>query len=183
MTKIKKQGRLRREPRPNINENIRAATVEVVDTKGQMLGKMPLSAGIALAREQGLDLFLISDKAPVPLCKILDYSKHKYLQSKKNREAKKQHQIIEIKVTKMRLNIGEHDYQTKLKNSQKFLEKGKKVRVELFFRGREIAHKDLGTELFQRISADLEEIGAPEGPPQLNGKNLSMVLAPTRKKC
>ncbi len=183
MKKPRRQGRLRREPRPNINENIRASTVEVVDHTGAMRGPMPLQEAIAIAKQNNLDLYLIAEKSPYPLCKILDYSKHKYLQSKRNREAKKQHKTIEIKVTKLRLNIGEHDYQTKIKNTAKFLEDGKKVKVELFFRGREITHKELGSELFNRISTDLENIGAPEKPPQLNGKNLSMVLAPVRKKC
>jgi len=172
----------RREPRPNINENIRVASVEVVDKDGKMLGIMPTSDAIALARKDDLDLYLISDKDSVPLCKILDYSKHKYLQSKRNREAKKHHQIIEIKGVKFRLNIGDHDYMTKVKRCCQFLETGKKVKVDLFFRGREIAHQDLGNALFNRITEDVSEFGKPDGKRSLNGKNLSMLLAPMRKK-
>lgn len=172
----------KRAPRPNINENIRATSVEVVDKDGQMLGVMPTNEAIALARNDDLDLFLIAEKSPAPLCKILDYSKHKYLQSKRNREAKKHHHIVEVKGVKFRLNIGEHDYTTKIKNCCKFLSAGKKVKVDLFFRGREITHQELGKELFDRIADDVKEFGGPDGKPSLNGKNLSMFLAPIRKK-
>lgn len=172
----------KRAPRPNINENIRASSVEVVDKDGKMLGIMPTSEAVALAKQDGLDLFLITERSPAPLCKILDYSKHKYLQSKRNREAKKHHHIIEVKGVKFRLSIGEHDYVTKVKQCCKFLESGKKVKVDLFFRGREITHQNLGKELFDRITNDVADFGKPDGKISLNGKNLSMFLAPTRKK-
>jgi len=179
---MKQYKKVRREPRPNINEFIKAPTVEVIDQTGKMLGKMSTSQAIAIARDQDLDLFMVADKNPYPLCKILDYSKHKYMQSKRSREAKKHHHIIEVKGVKFRLNIGQHDYDTKVKNCYKFLQAGKKVKVDLFFRGREITHQNLGSELFDRIKADVAEVGEADGKISLNGKNLSMILAPLRKK-
>lgn len=174
--------KVRREPRPNINEYIRATAVEVIDKDGKMLGVMQTSDAVALARKYSLDLCVINEKSPHPLCKMMDYSKHKYLQSKRSRAAKKQHQIIEIKGVKFRINIGRHDYTTKIKHCCKFLSSGKKVKVDLFFRGREIAHQQLGLELFDQIKNDVAELGEVDSKPSLNGKNLSMLIAPIRKK-
>lgn len=143
-----------------------------------MIGVVSVQDGIDKARAVGLDLVEISPNADPPVCKILDSGKYKYEQQKKKAAAKKNQKVIEIKEIKLRPVTGENDYQVKLKKAHGFLEEGNKVKVTLRFRGREIAHKDLGEKMLKRFEADLLEIGKSEFPLKLDGKLLHLVIAP-----
>ena len=139
---------------------------------------MPTSSAIAVAESYGLDLVEVSANADPPVCKILDYGKYKYEAQKKKNEAKKKQKIIEIKEIKLRPNIDEHDYQVKMRNVTKFLNEGDKVKVTLRFRGREMAHQELGVNVLNRVRGDTEEIAKVEAFPKLEGRQMVMVIAP-----
>ncbi len=152
--------------------------MRVVEDDGNMLGVMPTREALDKAKLAGLDLVEISPNADPPVCKILDYGKYRYELQKKKKEAKKKQVVTSLKELKMRPNIGEHDYQTKLKNAKRFLEQHDKVKFTLRFRGREITHKELADELFQRIIEDMEGSGKVEMAPKMEGRQLVMVIAP-----
>jgi len=133
-----------------------------------------------MAAEAGLDLVEISPNAEPPVCKIMDFGKYKYETQKKEAEARKKQKIIEIKEIKFRPGTDTHDYDVKMRNVVKFLENGDKVKITLRFRGREMAHMELGRELLQRISTDLEDIGKVESMPRLEGRQMVMVMAPLK---
>ena len=135
-----------------------------------------------MAAEAGLDLVEISPNAEPPVCKIMDFGKYKYETQKKEAEARKKQKIIEIKEIKFRPGTDTHDYDVKMRSVVKFLENGDKVKITLRFRGREMAHMELGRELLQRISSDLEDIGKVESMPKLEGRQMVMIMAPKRKK-
>ncbi len=145
---------------------------------GDMVGVVSVDQGIERARNLGLDLVEISPNADPPVCKILDSGKYKYEQQKKKAAAKKNQKVIEIKEIKLRPVTGENDYQVKLKKAYGFLEEGNKVKVTLRFRGREIAHKELGEKILKRFEEDLQEVGKSEFPLKLDGKLLHLILAP-----
>ena len=134
--------------------------------------------GMALAEAAGLDLVEISPNATPPVCKIMDFGKFKYEQQKKQNEARKKQRIIEIKEVKFRPNIDTHDYDVKMRNVTRFLEDGDKVKVTLRFRGREMAHQDLGRDVLERIAADTVELGKVESMPKMEGRQMIMVIAP-----
>ncbi len=134
--------------------------------------------GVEKAAEVGLDLVEVAPNAEPPVCKLIDYGKFKYVQSKKQNEAKKKQKVIEVKEIKLRPNIDIHDYNVKLRAAQKFLGGGDKVKVTLRFRGREMAHQDLGLGMLQRFSGDLEDLSKPEMMPKMEGRVMIMVLAP-----
>lgn len=125
-----------------------------------------------------MDLVEVAPTARPPVCRIMDFGKYKYEQSKREREARKKQRIINIKEVKMRLNIEEHDFQVKARNAKRFLEDGDKVKVTIMFRGREISHADLGTNLCQRMANQLADLAAVERPPKIEGRNMVMILAP-----
>ncbi len=131
-----------------------------------------------LAEEAGLDLVEISPNATPPVCKIMDFGKYKYELQKREAEARKNQKIIEIKEVKFRPNTDTHDYDVKMRNVMRFLEAGDKVKVTLRFRGREMAHQDIGAELLQRVAADIEEIGKVENMPKMEGRQMIMMIAP-----
>jgi translation initiation factor IF-3 len=131
-----------------------------------------------MAEEVGLDLVEISPNAKPPVCKIMDFGKFKYEQQKKAAEAKKKQKVIEVKEVKFRPNIDQHDYDVKMRNVTRFLEDGDKVKVTLRFRGREMAHQDLGREVLQRIAADAQELGKVESMPKMEGRQMIMVIGP-----
>ena len=133
---------------------------------------------MAEAEGHGLDLVEVSPNADPPVCKILDYGKFKYEAQKKKNEAKKKQRVIEVKEIKLRPNIDEHDYQVKMRNVNKFLNEGDKVKVTLRFRGREMAHQDLGVNVLNRVKGDTEEIAKVEAFPRLEGRQMVMVIAP-----
>lgn len=139
---------------------------------------MPLEEALTRAAEEKLDLVEVAPKASPPVCKIMDYGKYKYLQAKKVQEAKKKQTTIQVKEVKIRPKTEEHDYQFKLRHIKRFLSEKNKAKVTIMFRGREIAHSELGLKVLERIMADTEEEGIVEQSPKLEGRNMIMILAP-----
>ncbi|MCA9398289.1 MAG: translation initiation factor IF-3 [Candidatus Omnitrophica bacterium] len=165
-----------------INERIKAPEVRVVGPESEQLGVVVLSRALDLAKEHNLDLVEIAPTAKPPVCKIMDYSKFKYDQEKKERKIRKNQRVTHLKQIRMKPRIDEHDYQIKLKNIQKFLAKKDKVKINMMFRGREMMHKDLGREILDRLVKDVGEIGQPEKNPMMEGRVMSLVLAPKSEK-
>ena len=163
---------------PRVNEEIRIPQVRLIDQDGEMQGVMTTRDAIARAFAVGLDLVEISTNAEPPVAKILDYGKFKYEQQKKANEARKKQKVIEIKEIKMRPTIDDDDYDTKMKAMQRFFGEGDKVKVTLRFRGREMAHQNLGMELLRRVQADTETYAKLEQYPKMEGRQMMMVLAP-----
>ncbi len=161
-----------------INEGIRAQEVRVVDPTGNQIGVMPLRQALSLARELDLDLVEVSPKSTPPVCRVMDYGKYKYEQSKKFQESKKKQTQIQIKEIKFRPKTEEHDLQTKIRHIREFLEKKNKVKVSLWFRGREMARPELGERLMVRIASELEEDGTIEQKPKREGRHITMMIAP-----
>jgi len=143
-----------------------------------MIGVKPTPEAIEIAADHGLDLVEVSPNADPPVCKILDYGKFKYEEQKKRNEAKKKQKVIAIKEIKMRPSIGVHDYETKMKAARKFLDHGDKVKATIRFRGREMAHQDLGLKVLIRMRDDLEELAKVEQMPKSEGRMMTMVLSP-----
>ena len=139
---------------------------------------MSIDEALKVAREAGLDLVEVAPEAEPPVCRVMDFGRYKYQQSKKVAESRKKSSVIEIKEVKFRPKTGEHDYQFKLRNIQKFLAEKNKVKVSLMFRGREIAHADLGLALLEKVLQDIGESGQPEQMPKLEGRNMIMILGP-----
>jgi len=162
---------------PRVNEDIRTPQVRLIDQDGEMQGVMTARDAMHRAFAVGLDLVEISPNAEPPVVKILDFGKFKYEQQKKKNEAKKKQKVIEIKEVKVRPNIDENDYQVKLRAMKSFIEEGDKVKVTLRFRGREMAHQDLGVKLLDRIRVDLETETKMEQSPRLENRQMVMVLA------
>ena len=152
--------------------------VRCISPEGEQLGVMKTADAIAQADAQGLDLVEVSPNTDPPVCKILDYGKFKYEAQKKKNEAKKKQKIIEVKEIKLRPNIDEHDYQVKMRNVQKFLDEGDKVKVTMRFRGREMAHQELGVNVLNRVRDDTEDVAKIEAFPKLEGRQMIMVIAP-----
>ncbi|MAP24193.1 MAG: translation initiation factor IF-3 [Rickettsiales bacterium] len=161
-----------------MNNQIKAERIRLINQDGEMLGVVSISQGVEKAKMLGLDLVEISPNADPPVCKILDSGKYKYELQKKKAAAKKNQKVIEVKEIKLRPVTGENDYQVKLKKAHSFLQSGNKVKVTLRFRGREIAHKELGEKILKRFEADLEEVGKAEFPLKADGKLLHIILAP-----
>ena len=157
---------------------ISAPTIRLVDLDGEMVGVLSAEEGLQMAIDAGLDLVEVSPNADPPVCKILDYGKFKYEQQKKRNEARKKQKIIEVKEIKMRPGIDEHDYQVKMRSMRRFLGDGDKVKVTIRFRGREMAHQELGMKVLDRVCDDLDELIKVEMVPQMEGRLMTMVLAP-----
>ena len=163
---------------PRINEDIDVAQVRLVDADGEMVGVVSTKEAIEMAGEVGLDLVEVSPNADPPVCKILDYGKFKYGAQKKANEARKKQKVIEVKEIKMRPGIDEHDYQTKMKAVRKFLDNGDKVKMTIRFRGREMAHQDLGMKVLDRVRVEVDEQAKVEQFPRTEGRLMTMVIAP-----
>lgn len=163
---------------PRINEEISVPEVRVVGPEGEMIGVRTISDAIRLAQEAGLDLVEVSPTAEPPVCKILDFGKFKYEEQKKKAEQKKKQKVIAIKEIKMRPGIDVHDYDVKMKAARKFLEHGDKVKVTIRFRGREMAHQDLGLKVLLKMRDELEDMTKVEQTPKSEGRMMTMVLAP-----
>ncbi len=163
---------------PRVNDEIRVPQVRVIDETGEMLGVLSQRDAQNRAFSVGLDLVEISPNADPPVCKILDYGKFKYEQQKKKNEAKKKQKIVEIKEVKVRPNIDENDYQVKMRAMKSFIAEGDKVKVTLRFRGREMAHQELGVKVLERIRADLDAETKLEQMPRMEMRQMVMVLAP-----
>lgn len=168
--------------RPPINENITAREVRLIGVDGQQIGVVSLNEALQAAEDAKLDLVEIAADAVPPVCRIMDYGKHLFEKKKQAAEAKKNQKQIQIKEVKFRPGTEEGDYQVKLRNLMRFLNDGDKAKVSLRFRGREMAHQDLGMELLKRIEADLAEYGTVEQHPKLEGRQLMMVIAPKKRK-
>jgi translation initiation factor IF-3 len=173
----------RREERTRINERIRVREIRVIDETGQQLGIMPPAQALAVARQKGLDLVEVSPTAVPPVCRIMDYGRFQYLEQKRARQAKKHQKTIEIKEIKFRPKVDEHDYQFKKKHIERFLADGDKVKATVFFRGREIAHPEIGRRILERLVGELTEQAIAETLPRLEGNQMSTILAqrPQRK--
>jgi len=165
-----------------VNNKIRAREVRVVDNEGEQIGVMPLKKGLSLAEEKDLELVEVAPQASPPVCKIMDYGKYKYEQAKKAKEAKKNQNVMKTKEVQMSVNIEDHDFNTKVNMAERFLNNKDKVKVSLRFRGREIAHKDLGFDLMDRFAEKLEDLGRVSSKPQLEGRNLLMFITPRSDK-
>ena len=163
---------------PRVNEDIRVPQVRLIDQDGEMQGVLTTRDALLKAYGVGLDLLEISPNADPPVCKILDYGKFKYEQQKKKNEAKKRQRVIEIKEVKVRPNIDENDYQVKMRAMKIFIDEGDKVKVTLRFRGREMAHQDIGIKVLERIRAELEVTTKVEQMPRMENRQMIMVLSP-----
>ena len=163
---------------PRINGAILAPKVRCIDPDGEQLGVLDTFDAIRKAEDFGLDLVEVQPNADPPVCKILDYGKFKYEAQKRANEARKKQKIIEVKEIKLRPNIDEHDYQVKMRNVQKFLNAGDKVKVTLRFRGREMAHQELGANVLTRVREETDEFAKVEAMPKMDGRQMIMVLAP-----
>ena len=163
---------------PKINERIRSPEVQVIDSGGQNLGTLRTKEAIEIARKEGLDLIEISPNANPPVCKIIDVGKYKYDLQKKANKAKKKQKIMNLKEIKLRPVTEIHDYNFKIKNAQKFLEKGDKVKFTVRFKGREMQHTDLGNKLIDRIINDTAKLGKVEVQPKFEGKQIIMIIQP-----
>ncbi|AZS22248.1 MULTISPECIES: translation initiation factor IF-3 [unclassified Caulobacter] len=163
---------------PRINDEIRVPRVLLIDQHGEKQGEMPTASAMEAAEEAGLDLVEIVPNANPPVCKILDYGKFKFQEQKKKNEARKRQKVVELKEIKLRPNIDKHDYDVKAKSMFRFFEEGDKVKVTLRFRGREMAHPELGMKLLQQVKADFDEVAKVEYEPRMEGRQMIMILAP-----
>ncbi|HEY7765273.1 MAG TPA: translation initiation factor IF-3 [Aestuariivirgaceae bacterium] len=167
-----------RESGPRVNERIDSREILLINEKGEKVGVMSPQQALVLAEQAGLDLVEISPGTQPPVCKILDYGKYKYQAQKKANEARKKQKTIEIKEIKIRPNIDTHDYDVKMKAIKRFFEEGDKVKVTLRFRGREMAHQELGFDLLQQVRKDTADLAKVESEPRFEGRQVVMVLAP-----
>ena len=161
-----------------MNQDIRAPRVLLIDQNGEKQGVMPLSAALEAAEEAGLDLVQIVSTSEPPVCKILDYGKFRFEEQKKKAAARKKQKVVELKEIKLRPNIDTHDYDVKAKAMTRFFEEGDKVKVTLRFRGREMAHPELGMKLLNKVKADFDEVAKVEHEPKMEGRQMIMILAP-----
>jgi translation initiation factor IF-3 len=163
---------------PRVNDEITAMSIRLVDERGAMQGVVTLREALEKAVEAGLDLVEIAPTAVPPVCKILDFGKFKYEEQKKKNEARKKQKVIEIKEIKLRPTIDDNDYNIKMRAMLRFLEEGDKVKVTLRFRGRELAHQDLGMAVLVRVRDDLDPVAKVEQMPKMEGRQMVMVVAP-----
>lgn len=161
-----------------VNEEIRTREIRLVGDDGEQLGIMSPKDALKIALEKGLDLVEVAPAAKPPVCKIMDIGRFKYEQSKRDREARKKQHIVSVKEVKLRPNIEDNDFDTKVRNAIRFLEDGDKVKVTIMFRGREMSHPELGKALLDRVAEVVKEIGSMERGAKLEGKNMSMIISP-----
>ena len=172
----------RKDDGPRVNNQIRADRIRLIDQNGEQVGVVSVRDALQRADEAGLDLVEISPNAEPPVCKILDYGKYKYEQQKKANEARKNQKVVDIKEIKLRPTIEKHDYEVKLRNAKRFLEEGDKVKVTMRFRGREMAHIDLGMNVLKEFREDLASVGKVEMEPRLEGRQMMMMISPEGAK-
>ncbi|MEM9431110.1 MAG: translation initiation factor IF-3 [Pseudomonadota bacterium] len=169
-----------RDTGPRVNDRIRTTEIRLIGPNGENVGVVTPERGRNLAEAAGLDLVEISPNAKPPVCKIMDFGKFKYETQKKEAEARKKQKIIEVKEVKFRPNTDTHDYDVKMRNVTKFLGNGDKVKVTLRFRGREMAHQELGRRLLERVAEDTTEIGKVEAMPKMEGRQMVMMINPIK---
>ncbi len=165
-----------------MNERIRAREVRVIGDEGEQIGVMPPFEALKMARERNLDLVEISPTAQPPVCRIMDYGKFLYQQEKREREAKKKQKTITVKEVKFRINVDDHDYETKKNHVLRFLDEGDKVKATIFFRGREMTRQSLGRQILERLIKDVDQKGLVEFRPRQEGNTLHLILAPNKKE-
>jgi translation initiation factor IF-3 len=165
-----------------INEKIRARELRTIDDEGNQLGILPSREALRIAQEKGLDLVLVAADANPPVAKIMDYGRHKFETEKRTREARKKQHTVTLKELTLSYKIGEHDYQVRLRSLQRFITEGDKVKVTIRFRGREVQHTNLATELLLRFAKDVEDIAVIEREPRSEGRTLFIILAPKKEK-
>lgn len=163
---------------PRTNQDIRVPRVLLIDQNGEKQGEMPIGAAIEAAEEAGMDLVEIVPNANPPVCKIMDYGKFRFQEQKKKNEARKRQKVVELKEIKLRPNIDTHDYDVKAKAMHRFFGEGDKVKVTLRFRGREMAHPELGLKLLNKVKEDFDEVAKVEFEPKMEGRQMIMILAP-----
>jgi len=161
-----------------INWDIRAPEVRVIDPDGKQVGVLSVKEAIRIAEERGLDLVEVAPNSQPPVCRIMNYGKYKYQQSKRTQEARKHQTVIRIKEVKVRPRTEEHDFQFKLRHVKRFLDEGNKVKISILFRGREIAHPEFGKEVLNRFIEGVKDVMVIEQSPRLEGRNMVMILAP-----
>jgi len=165
-----------------VNDKIRAPEIRLIGPEGENVGVVHPAKAMQLAEQVGLDLVEISPNATPPVCKIMDFGKFKYETQKREAEARKKQKVIEVKEVKFRPNTDTHDYEVKMRNVFKFLENGDKVKVTLRFRGREMAHQNLGRDLLHRVADDIKELGKIENMPKMEGRQMIMMIGPLPQK-
>ncbi|WP_237477010.1 translation initiation factor IF-3 [Lichenibacterium dinghuense] len=163
---------------PKINRDIRVREVMLIDAEGQNRGVTEITEALKVAEEAGLDLVEIVPNATPPVCKLLDYGKHRFTEQKKQAEQRKRQKVVEVKEIKLRPGIDEHDYDVKMKAVKRFFDEGDKVKVTLRFRGREMAHQDIGYRLLDRVKTETLTIAKVESEPSMEGRQMVMVLSP-----
>ncbi|MCS7294038.1 MAG: translation initiation factor IF-3 [Chloroflexota bacterium] len=169
-------------PEPRVNERIRAPEVRLIDEEGRQIGIVKTSEALAMARERQVDLVEVAANANPPVARLMDYGRYKYEQSKREREARKHQQHVELREVRMKPKIDEHDIDFKVRTAEKLLLEGDKVKITVMFRGREITHPQIGKNLLDRVVARLETIASVEKPAALEGRHMSVILAPDKKK-
>lgn len=165
-----------------INEAIRAKEVRVVGADGEQIGILPIKEALRKAQEANLDLVAVAPTAKPPVCRIMDYGKFRYEQSKREKEARKNQKVISIKEVRLSPTIEEHDFQTKLRHVQKFLEQGDKVKLSIRFRGRAITHSEIGKKVLEKLGEEVKDKSVIERHPRMEGRNMFMILAPKTDK-
>jgi translation initiation factor IF-3 len=161
-----------------INWGIRAPEVRVISADGQQVGILPLKEAVRLAEEQGLDLVEVAANATPPVCRVMNYGKYKYQQSKRTHDARKHQTVIQVKEVKLRPRTEEHDFDFKLRHAKRFLEEGNKVKLSVLFRGREMAYPEFGTQIINRFIEGVKDLVVVEQYPRLEGRNMVAILAP-----
>ena len=165
-----------------INEQIRDKELRVIDSDGTQLGIMPLRRAMEMAEQKNLDLVKIAPQANPPVCKIIDYGKFRFEQAKREKEARRNQRVVEIKEVRLSLNIDTHDFETKKNHALRFISDGNKVKASIRFRGREMGHPELGLEIMRKFSDAMSEVAVVEKPAKLEGRNMLMFLAPKPTK-
>lgn len=165
-----------------INEEIREKEVRLIDLDGSQLGIVPIKDALNAAYDKNLDLVMIAPNSKPPVCRIMDYSKYRFDQMKKEKEAKKKQKVMEVKEVRLSPNIGDHDFDTKLKSAQKWLAGGDKVKVSVRFRGREITHNDLGRDILDKFAESVSDVGVIDKSAKMEGRSMVMFLQPKSTK-
>ncbi|HLU35544.1 MAG TPA: translation initiation factor IF-3 [Thermomicrobiales bacterium] len=165
-----------------VNERIRIREVRLIDDEGNQIGVIPTREALEMARERGLDLVEVAPNASPPVCRLMDYGKFRYEQSRKERDSKKNQHVIKLKEVRIEPKIGEHDLATKGRQAARFLESGDKVKLTVLFRGRSITHPELGKDLLERLAEQLKDVGAIEQQPRMEGRTMTMHMAPLRQR-
>lgn len=165
-----------------VNDGIRAREVRLIGANGDQIGVKSRQEALEIAANANLDLVLVAPNAKPPVCRIMDYGKYRYEQQKKEKEARKNQKTITTKEVRLSPNIEEHDFNTKLRNARKFLEKGNKVKASIRFRGRAITHSELGRDVLMRMAKECEDLGTIESKPKMEGRSMFLILAPIESK-